>query len=481
VVEQAGGGRPRVRFAPSPTGFLHVGSARAALFNWLFARQTGGTFILRIEDTDAERNREEWAEGIVTSLEWLAMGPDEGPFRQSERADRTTAAVDVLWAAHALYACDCSREAIDARIKGNATPGYDGFCRDRGLERTAGALRFRVPDEGAVVVHDLIRGDVTFQCSSIEDFVVVKSSGAPLFVLANVVDDIDMEISHVIRGEDLLPSTPKGLLIWQALQDAGAGGGAAMPLFAHLPLLVNAKGQKLSKRRDTVAVEAYRAEGYLADAMRNYLALLGWSPPDGGEILSVEELIAQFRLENVNHSPAFFDVEKLTWLNGEYIRALSVDAFIEAARPWTEPPVAPWPAERFDGEVFRRMAPLVQERVKVLGEVPAMVDFLFVAEPVIDESTWAGLEADEQAPAILTGALAAYRDCEWTADMLHAVTLALAESVGRKLGKAQAPVRIAVTGRKVGPPLFESMEVLGRSAVLERVGAVADELRRRAG
>ncbi|HEY5250612.1 MAG TPA: glutamate--tRNA ligase [Acidimicrobiales bacterium] len=477
MVEQAGGGRPRVRFAPSPTGFLHVGSARAALFNWLFARQNDGVFILRIEDTDAERNREEWAEGIVTSLEWLDMAPDEGPFRQSERADRTAAAVDTLWAAGAVYACDCSREVIDARTKGNATPGYDSFCRDRGLDRTAGALRFRTPDVGEVVVQDLIRGDVVFPCTSIEDFVVVKSSGAALFVLANVVDDIDMGITHVIRGEDLLPSTPKGLLLWQALQ----GPAALLPKFAHLPLLVNAKRQKLSKRRDTVAVESYREEGYLADAMRNYLALLGWSHPDGREILSVAELIEQFRLEDVNNSPAFFDVEKLRWMNGEYIRAMSVDAFIEAARPWTSPPVAAWPAERFDEDVFRRMAPLVQERVTVLSEVTAMVDFLFIEAPTIDEATWATVQVDATAPEILQQALDAYESCSWSAESLHEVTSALAEKVGRKLGKAQAPIRIAVTGRRVGPPLFESMEVLGRQAVLARIGAMADELRRRAG
>lgn len=477
MVEEAGGGRPRVRFAPSPTGFLHVGSARAALFNWLYARQHNGTFILRIEDTDAERNREEWVDGIVSSLAWLSMDPDEGPYRQSERADLTAAAVDRLWAAGALYACDCSREDVEARTKGNATPGYDGHCRDQELERSAGALRFRTPDEGSVVVHDLIRGEVVFPCSSIEDFVVVKSSGAPLFVLANVVDDIDMAITHVIRGEDLLPSTPKGLLLWMALK----GEGATLPVFAHLPLLVNAKRQKLSKRRDTVAVESYRDEGYLADAMRNYLALLGWSPPDGREIMSVEDLIELFRLEDVNNSPAFFDVEKLRWMNGEYIRAMSVDDFIVAARPWLQAPKAPWPRERFDEEVWRRMAPLVQERVAVLGEATAMVDFLFLAAPVIDDAMWAVLEADESAPAILRDALEAYRECDWTAGSLHEATLAVAEKAGRKLGKAQAPIRIAVTGRKVGPPLFESMEVLGRAPVLERVGAVADTLRRRAG
>jgi glutamyl-tRNA synthetase len=477
VVTEAGGGRPRVRFAPSPTGFLHVGSARTALFNWLYARQNDGVFILRIEDTDTERNREEWVDGIFATLAWLTMVPDEGPFRQSERADRSAAAVDALWTAGAIYACDCSREVVDERTKGNPTPGYDRFCRDRGLERTAGALRFRTPDEGEVVVHDLIRGDVVFQCASLEDFVVVKSSGAPLFVLANVVDDIDMKISHVIRGEDLLPSTPKGLLLWAALE----GEEAEVPRFAHLPMLVNAKRQKLSKRRDTVAVETYREEGYLADALRNYLALLGWSPPGDREILSVTELVEEFRLEDVNHAPAFFDIEKLRWMNGEYIRALSVDEFIEAARPWTEPPAAGWPGERFDAGVFRRMAPLVQERVTVLSEVTSMVDFLIVEAPTIDDAVWAGLEADTAAPEILAGALDAYGSGPWTAVSLHEVTQALAEKVGKKLGKAQAPIRIAVTGRKVGPPLFESMEVLGRDAVLERITAVADRLGRRAG
>jgi len=282
-----------------------------------------------------------------------------------------------------------------------------------------------------------------------------------------------MGITHVIRGEDLLPSTPKAVLLWEALE----GPGATLPKFAHLPLLVNAKRQKLSKRRDTVAVESYREEGYLADAMRNYLALLGWSHPDGREVLSAAELVADFRLEDVNHSPAFFDVDKLRWLNGEYIRAMAVDDFVAAARPWTSPPVAPWPADRFDEEVFRRMAPLVQERVTVLSEVTSMIDFLFVARPAIDDATWAFLQADEVAPAILRGALDAYRECAWSAGTLKEVTQAVGDAVGRKLAKAQAPVRIAVTGRRVGPPLFESMEVLGRDAVLDRLSAVADRLR----
>jgi glutamyl-tRNA synthetase len=465
-------GGTRVRFAPSPTGFLHVGSARAALYNWLYVRHTGGIFVLRIEDTDTERNREEWVDGIISSLSWLGMEPDEGPFRQSARTDAYHRAIDTLWEASALYACACSRDEIDARTKSNATPGYDGFCRDRGLEREGRALRFRVPETGTTVVHDLIRGDVVFAHEAIEDFVVVKSSGAPLFVLANVVDDIDMHITHVIRGEDLLPSTPKGLLIWSALE----GDDATLPAFAHLPLLVNERRQKLSKRRDDVAVESYQERGYLAAAMRNYLALLGWSDPQGREILSVEEMVAGFELAEVNHAPAFFDLKKLEWMNKEYLRAMSVDAFIEAARPWLAPDRAPWSPERFNEAVFRTVAPLVQERVGVLGEVPDMVDFLFLERPLIDEGSWEALSKDDSAPAVLDRALAIYRECEWSAETLHSATQALADDLGRKLNKVQAPIRVAVTGRRVGPPLFQSLEVLGREAVLERLGATRERL-----
>ncbi|HAM01418.1 MAG TPA: glutamate--tRNA ligase [Acidimicrobiaceae bacterium] len=471
----AGGpGPPRVRFAPSPTGYFHVGSARTALFNWLFARQSGGTFILRIEDTDVERNREEWVAGIVSAMDWLALTPDEGPFRQSARAEDHARAVDRLWEAGALYACDCTRQDIEARTKDNATPGYDGWCRARGVERQGHALRFKVPHEGETVVHDLVRGDVHFPHSAIEDFVVVKSNGQPLFVLANVVDDIDMAVTHVIRGEDLLPSTPKALLIWGVLQ----GPEATIPAFAHLPMLVNEKRQKLSKRRDPVAVELYRDAGYLPDAMRNYLALLGWSHPEGREIIPVAELIDRFRLEDVNHSPAFFDVTKLRHVNGEYVRAMAVDDFVEAAAPWTTPPRAPWPEQSFDRLVFVRMAPLVQERVAVLGEVPGMVDFLFLDEPVIDERSWAEATSDTaMAEAVLAGAVEVFRTTAFEADALHAAISAVAESVGRKLGRAQAPIRVAVTGRSVGPPLFESLEVLGRPRALARVEAALGRLR----
>ncbi len=487
------GDTPRVRFAPSPTGFLHVGSARAALFNWVVARQSGGTFVLRIEDTDTERNREEWVDGILSALHWLGMDADEGPYRQSQRRHRYDAAVEALWSAGHLYACDCTREVVDARTKGNAVPGYDGFCRNRGLERGEGrALRYRTPDQGSTVVVDVIRGEVEFPHAAMEDFVVVKSSGQPLFVLANVVDDIDMAITHVIRGEDLLPTTPKGVLIWGALASSGwqtdglvAGAPSptlGLPVFAHLPLLVNAQRKKLSKRRDSVAVESYREQGYLPDAFVNYLALLGWGPPGGEELFGVDQLLHEFRLDHVNHSPAFFDVDKLKHMNGEYIRALSVDAFIDAAQPWLTGPEAPWPPERFDARTFAQMAPLVQERVALLSEVPAMVDFFFLDQPAIDPDSWTRAYSDEVGAGILEAAIAAYQPLAagegagWTADALHQATLAVGERFGRKLGKAQAPIRVAVTGRRVGPPLFESLVVLGPDRVLERMRAALERL-----
>ncbi len=500
------GAAPRVRFAPSPTGYFHVGSARTALFNWLVARRAGGTFVVRIEDTDAERNREEWVDGILAALSWLGMEADEGPYRQSARTERYHEAVDVLWDAGVLYACDCTRDQVEARAEagGRLTPGYDGHCRERGLSRAAGpgepprALRVRTPDEGTVVVDDVVRGRVEFPCSAMEDFVAVKANGGPLFVLANVVDDIDMAITHVIRGEDLLPTTPRGILVWQALAAAGwrpdgpgagpgaepggsggsgAGSGAGsipLPVFAHLPMLVNEQRKKLSKRRDPVAVERYRDEGYLPQAFVNYLALLGWSPPVERELFTVDELVSWFDLADVNHSPAFFDVAKLTHLNGEHVRALTAEAFIEACTPWTTGHLARWRPADFDPETFARMAPLVQERVAVLGEVPDMVGFLFTDPVDVDEASWErAVVGDPQAGALLDAAARAYRGLEaagaWTADALHRATEEVAEAAGRKLGKAQAPVRVAVTGRRVGPPLFESMEVLGPRRVLERI------------
>jgi glutamyl-tRNA synthetase len=483
---------PRVRFAPSPTGYLHVGSARTALFNWLFARHSGGTYLLRIEDTDEERNRKEWSDGIVTALDWLGIPPDEPPVKQSDRASDHQAAIDRLWEAGYLYACDCTREQVLARTKDRAIPGYDSFCRERGLEREGRALRFRVPGDGSVVVRDLIRGDVEFPLSAIEDFIVVKSNGGPLFVLANVVDDRSMRISHVIRGEDLLPSAPKALLLWQALDEVGDDDEPplSLPAYAHLPMLVNEKREKISKREGDVSVESYRAQGFLPAAFANYLALLGWGHPEGTEIFDIADVAPVFALEDVHHAPAFFDIAKLRHVNAEHLRALAPEVFIHAAMPWLvaeaealEKPTLegtpfgpPWPVEHFDANVFRRIAPQVQQRVATLEEVPAMVDFLFLEHPVIDPDAWAAVAADEAAGPILDAAIAAYESCEFDPEELHRVTGEIAEAVGRKLAKAQAPIRVAITGKRVGPPLFESMAILGREKVLERLRGARSRL-----
>jgi glutamyl-tRNA synthetase len=461
----------RVRFAPAPTGFLHVGSARAALFNWLYARHMGGTFVLRIEDTDPERSRDDLVEGIERSLKWLGLDWDEGPYRQSQRMHLYAAAADRLVAEGASYYCDCTKSDIEAR---SPAGGYDGFCRDRGLGPGPGrALRFRTPDQGQTVVHDVIRGDVVFENASLEDFVILRGGGEPMFILANAVDDADMRITHVLRGEDLLSSTPKVLLLRHALGYDPADD----PLYGHLPVIVNEKRQKLSKRRDDVALEEFRERGYLPQAMRNYLALLGWGPPSGKEILPVEEMVKEFRLEDVRPSPSFFDVQKLDHVNGEYIRALPLTTFIRDSLPWLEDD-PPWPPENFDLAAFEVVAPHVQERVRRLSEVPATVDFLFLDQPRIDPDAWekAVLRAPD-GPAVLAETAAAYASLpEWTAPALHEATLAVGEAHGLKLGKAQAPIRVAVTGRTVGLPLFESLTALGRERTLARMQAARARL-----
>jgi glutamyl-tRNA synthetase len=480
-------GATRVRFAPSPTGYFHVGSARTSLFNWLFARQSGGAFVLRIEDTDVERNDARWSEGIISALAWLDLDYDEGPFYQSQLLSEHTAAAETLYRAGYLYACDCTRAQIDERVKGAATPGYDGFCRERAVARSATtALRFRVPDDGATVVHDLVRGDVTFPHDSYEDFIVVKSNGVVLYPLANMVDDRSIAITHVIRGEDLLPTTPKQVLMWEALNACDPTTSVDLPVYAHLPMLVNEQRKKLSKRKDPVAVERYRDEGYLPGAFVNYLALLGWSPRGDDEIVARDAMVDQFRLEDVSHSPAFFDVKKLTHMNGEYIRRLSPPQFVDASLPWVAPWAAPWrPSDRevpwseaqFDRALYERVAPLVHERVATLGEIPAMVSFFFLDEPLVDAAAFAKVIGDDPlGRAMLAESLALFEDVEWSAPTLHEAVSALGEGLGMALRKAQAPVRCAVTGTLVGPPLFESLEILGRERTRERLGRALDQV-----
>jgi glutamyl-tRNA synthetase len=460
----------RVRFAPSPTGMFHVGGARSALQNWIFAKQRGGEFVLRIEDTDTTRNRPEWTEGILSALDWIGIrrGTYEGPFFQSSYATEQGKAIQSLLDAGKAYYCDCTREQIVERT-GNKYGGYDGYCRDRGL--TSGAVRFRTPDTGETVVIDLIRGEPSFPNKDLDDFVIARADGSPVFMLANAVDDITMGITHVIRAEEHLPNTPKQQLLWQAL-------GHQPPVWAHVPVVVNEKRQKLSKRRDKVALEAYRFEGYLAEAMRNYLMLLGWSPSGNREIVPWSVIEEEFRLEDVNPSPAFFDEKKLRAFNGEYIRMLSLPEFIEACRPWLEGPYAapgdeygvqppPWDPAAYDPMLFERVAELVQTRISVLSEVVPNVDFLFLDDLVIDEAAWAKASKDAH---ILPAAISAFESLStWEAGALKDTLVAVGEAHDLKLGKAQAPVRVAVTGRSVGLPLFESLEALGRERTLQRL------------
>ncbi|CAM3793036.1 glutamate--tRNA ligase [Nocardiopsis rhodophaea] len=466
----------RVRFAPSPTGMFHVGGARSALFNWALARQqSDGKFVLRIEDTDAARNKPEWTEGIIRALEWLGIHQDdphfEGPYFQSAYADKHRETAETLFKEGRAYYCDCTRDQVVER-RDNPHLGYDGFCRDRGLEPGPGrALRFRVPDGGPTVVDDQIRGRVEFEHSSIEDFVIARADGSPLFVLANVVDDVEMGINEVIRGEEHLSNTPKQQLLWEAL-------GQTPPVWAHLPVIVNEKRQKLSKRRDKVALESYQEEGYLPEAMVNYLMLLGWAPGDDREIMPWAEMEPLFRISDVNSSSAFFDEKKLRAFNGEYIRALSVDDFVERCRPYLTPDRVPWPAENYDDEVFRAIAPLAQSRVAVLSEIVPNVDFLFLDEPVEDEKSWNKAMKPGVGAEMLTAALERFADANlaWEAEALKAALEETGAGLGLKLGKAQAPVRVAVTGRTVGLPLFESLELLGRERVQERLRAALAKL-----
>jgi glutamyl-tRNA synthetase len=454
---------------------FHVGGARSALQNWIFAQQHQGVFVLRIEDTDAARNRPEWTEGIISALDWIGIerGGYEGPYFQSAYADEHTAAATRLYGEGKAYYCDCKREDVIART-GSTHTGYDGFCRDRGLGPGEGrALRFRTPDEGETVVEDMVRGKPTFENKLIEDFVIARSDGSAVFLLANVVDDMTMGITHVIRAEEHLPNTPKQQMLWEAL-------GVTPPVWGHVPVIVNEKRQKLSKRRDKVALEAYRDEGYLAAAMRNYLMLLGWAPSGDREIVPWSVIEQEYRIEEVSHAPAFFDIKKLRAFNGDYIRALAPEEFTAVCAPWlmgTDTiPAPPWDPAAFDSAVFAAVAPLAQTRISVLSEIVDYVDFFFLDEPVRDEAAWAKAMKPGAAEILDAAADAFAALPEWSAVPLKAALEEVGLAREQKLGKTQAPVRVAVTGRSVGLPLFESIEVLGRERTLRRLRAARAEL-----
>ena len=446
---------PKVRISPSPTGYFHVGTGRTALLNWLFARQQGGSFLLRIEDTDEVRNRPEWTEGIYEAMRWLGLEWDDS-YPQSRNAERhRETAGELLRAGHA-YWCECTQEEVQARNQANGIkkPGYDRHCRDRGLEGGPGrVLRFRTPDEGTVTRVDVVYGTSEIDMADVDDFVLLRANGSPLFTLANAVDDIDDGITHVIRGSDHLSNVEKQILLRRAL-------GVDEPVWAHLPMLVNAQGKKLSKRRDKVSMEMYRAEGILPEAMRNYLGTLGWAPPGDDEIVPIETMLETFRLEDVNRNPGQFDPKKLQAFNGHYLRALPRGEFVDRVLDW------------YRTTIVEPMADVIQERGATWPETLSMTDFLLHESPPVDTVSWT--KAMEKGPAreILEAAITSYEsfdDDGWTADALHAATEAIAARVSLNLGKAQAPIRVAVTGRSVGPPLFESLVVLGRDRTLERL------------
>jgi glutamyl-tRNA synthetase len=465
---------PRFRFAPSPTGYLHVGNARAALFNWLEARRVGGEMLLRVEDTDRERSSSELVENILTSLRWLGLGWDGDIVFQADNLDAHRDAAESLRVAGRAYWCDCTADEVQARAKERGgPPGYDSFCRDRGLERSdRTALRFSAPDEGTTSFTDLVRGEVTFENATIEDFVLLRSTGLPVFLLSNAFDDAAMGITHVVRGEDHVPGTPKYLLLRDAL-------GLGRPeVFAHLPMLVNEGRQKLSKRKDAVSVADFQAAGYLPEAMVNYLALLGWGPKDGVEIRPLTEIVERFRLEDVTSSPAFFDTKKLQAFNAEYVRALAPADFLERTRPFLTRGAAAEAA-------LAPIATLVQERVRLLTEVEPMIAFLLDEPLEIDDESWTkAIVKGRAALEMLDATIAALGALErWSAEAIRAAIEGAAVAAGlvnaegqAQLSKAQGPVRVATTGRSVGPPLFESLEALGRDRTLDRLQAARARL-----
>jgi glutamyl-tRNA synthetase len=443
----------RVRFSPAPTGYLHVGGARAALFNWLYARKTGGTFILRIEDTDADRSRPELIDNIRDSLRWLGMDWDE-EYHQSDRFDQYLNTVEGFLDRGLAYYCDCTQDQVRERV--GAHGGYDGYCRDRNVAKPADgtggvAVRFRTPDEGITGWDDLIRGRVEFDNANLEDFVIVRSSGVPMFHLANAHDDFDMGITHVVRGEDLVNTVPRVLLLLEAL------GAGEPPQYAHLPLIVNEQRKKLSKRRDDVSVSDYTARGYLPEAMRNYLITLGWGAKDDIEIRPIEEIIDRFDLADINKAPAFFDIKKLDHFNGEYIRMLDLESFVEASLPH---------AGAVDPDLYRRLAPFVQERVRRYDEVPELIAWVHADAPEPDDKDWRKVMGKDDVPEVLDLVIERLETVDWEPQALTDAVLGAGETLGTR---SQLPVRMAVTGRRSGLPLFEPMAEMERDVVLDRL------------
>ncbi len=478
----------RLRFCPSPTGTPHVGLIRTALFNWAWARHTGGKLIFRIEDTDAERDSEESYQQLLEALGWLGINWDEGesvggphgPYRQSQRGEIYADAIEKLKAAGHLYESFVSAEEMEARNLANGRDpkqGYDNF--ERGLTnaqraefRAAGrepALRLRVPDTD-LGFDDLVRGEITFPAGSFTDFVVVRPNGKPLYTFVNPVDDALMGVTHVLRGEDLLPSTPRQIALYHALIDVGLA--SSIPRFGHLPYVMGEGNKKLSKRDPESNLFHHRDRGFIREGLLNYLALLGWSLAPDRDVFSMDEMIAAFEVSNVNPNPARFDLKKAESINGDHIRLLSSEDF--AAR--LEPYLTDFVHTDADRALLVRAAPLVQERMQLLGEAPGLLGFLFTPDDQIEFEPDAlpGPEGSE-ALAVADRALTALSN--WTATAIEAALRgALVDELGLKPRLAFGPIRTAISGRRVSPPLFASMELLGKDSSLARIRRLAERL-----
>ena len=481
----------RVRFAPSPSGDLHVGNIRTALYDWAFARRTGGTFVLRIEDTDQTRVTAEYIASALDTLRWLGLQWDEGPevggrygpYLQSERLSIYTEWLDHLLRTGHAYYCYCTPEELAARREaarsGGGPSGYDAHCRMLTAEQVAAyraegrkpVVRFRMP-EGSTTFTDLVRGEVTFDHAHVPDFVLARADGSPLYTLAVAVDDVLMKITHVVRGEDLLSSTPRQIAVYRAMGVAEAD----FPVFAHLPYVLGKDGQRLSKRNGVVSVNWYREEGFLPEAIDNYLALLGWSPGDNREEFSLADLAAEFDLARVNRNPAQFDVKKLEAINGDKIRALEPADFVARITPFLERvEMVATPPGADQAALIEAAAPLIQTRIGRLTEAVGMLAFLFAGDDggfkVEPEDAERFLTPDAL-PVLLAAEVALAGVEPWTHEAIEAALReALIEGLGLKPRVAFAPVRVAVTGKRVSPPLYQSIELLGRERTLHRLAA----------
>ncbi len=481
----------RTRYAPSPTGYPHVGNIRTALFNWLFARRFGGSFIVRIEDTDVSRRVEGAEEAILDGLRWLGLDWDEGPgvggrygpYLQSQRLGLYREAAERLISQGDAYYCYCSPQRLEEMRKEQARrkqpPGYDRLCRNlspdersrKEAEGVTPVIRFKTPLEGQTRFNDLIWGDVAFENSTLDDFVLLKSDGYPTYHLANVVDDHLMEISHVLRAEEWLSSTPRHLLLYGAL-------GFAPPQFAHLPMILGSDRAKLSKRHGAASITEYREQGYLPEAVVNFLALLGWSLDDKTEIFSRQELVDGFSLERVGRVAAVFNQDKLGWMNGVYIRSLSLEDFTQRALPFLDRNLPGEVKRPLPIDYVRQVMPLIQERARSLLEVVELSQFFFVDELGYDAGLLIGKNMDRESTvrALEVARQWLGQSGAFDAESLEAMLRSLVVELGLKTGQLFGALRVAVTGRAAAPPLFQTMAVLGKERCLRRIELALDEL-----